>query len=75
MSDLSDLNDFNRSIVEEFRANDGAVGGPFEGAPMIVLHTTGAKSGKERIVPLVHQRVGDAWAVFGSKAGAPTHPD
>ena len=75
MSDLADLNDFNRAIVEEFRANAGQVGGGFEGAPMLVLHTTGARSGKERITPLVYQQVGDAWAIFGSKAGATTAPD
>lgn len=75
MSDLSDVNDFNRQIIEEFRANDGKVGGPFEGAPMLILHTTGAKSGKERLAPLVFQQVGTSWAVFGSKGGAPTAPD
>ena len=75
MSDLDDLNDFNRQIVEEFRANGGQVGGPFEGAPMLVLHSTGARSGKERLAPVVYQQVGDDWAIFASKAGAPTHPD
>lgn len=75
MSDLSDVNDFNRAIIEEFRANDGQVGGGFAGAPMVVLHSTGARSGKERLVPLVCQPVGDEWAIFASKAGAPTHPD
>jgi deazaflavin-dependent oxidoreductase (nitroreductase family) len=75
MSDLDDLNDFNRAIVEEFRANGGKVGGGFEGAPMVVLHTTGAKSGKERLAPLVYQQLDDGWAIFGSKAGAPTDPD
>jgi deazaflavin-dependent oxidoreductase (nitroreductase family) len=75
MSDLDDLNDFNRAIVEEFRANEGRVGGGFEGAPMVVLHTTGARSGKERLAPLVHQPLEDGWAIFASKAGAPTNPD
>jgi deazaflavin-dependent oxidoreductase (nitroreductase family) len=73
--DLEGLNEFNRAIVEEFRANGGKVGGGFEGAPMVVLHTTGAKSGKERISPLVYQPVGDAWAIFASKGGAPDNPD
>lgn len=72
---MSDMNDFNQQIIEEFRANGGRVGGPFEGAPMLILHTTGAKSGKERVAPLVYQPVDDAWAIFGSKGGAPTHPD
>ena len=75
MSDLSEVNDFNRGIIEEFRANGGRVGGPFEGAPILVLHSTGARSGKERLTPLMYQQVGDAWAIFGSKAGAPTAPD
>jgi len=69
------MSDWNTKIIEEFRANAGTVGGPFEGAPMLLLHTTGAKSGKERVNPMVYQRVGDAYAVFASKAGAPTNPD
>lgn len=68
-------NDFNTKIIEEFRANDGKVGPPFEGAPLLLLHSTGAKSGQERVHPMVFQPVGDAWAVFASKAGAPTNPD
>ena len=68
------MNDFNQGIIEEFRANDGKVGGRFEGAPMLLLHHTGAKSGTERVTPLVFQPDGDRWVVFGSKAGAPTHP-
>ena len=72
---MSDMNDFNASIIEEFRANDGKVGGPFEGAPMVLLHTTGAKSGQERVSPLMYQDLGDAIAVFASKAGAPDNPD
>jgi deazaflavin-dependent oxidoreductase (nitroreductase family) len=74
MSEM-DFNDFNAKIIEEFRANDGKVGGPFEGAPMLILHTTGAKSGKERVSPLVFQPNGDRWVIFASKGGAPTHPD
>jgi deazaflavin-dependent oxidoreductase (nitroreductase family) len=68
------MSDFNTAIIEEFRANDGQVGGGFAGAPMLLLHHTGAKSGRERVSPLVYQQVGDALAVFGSKGGAPTHP-
>ena len=69
------MNDFNRQIIEEFRANGGKVGGGFEGAPMLLLHTTGAKSGKERVNPLVYQADGDRIVIFASKAGADTHPD
>lgn len=75
MSDLDDINDFNRGIIEQFRANDGKVGPPFEGAPLLILHSTGAKSGKTRLAPIVFQQVGDSWAVFASKAGAPDNPD
>ncbi len=66
-------NDFNRRIIEEFRANQGRVGA-FEGAPMVLLHTTGARSGDAHVTPLVYQPVNGSSAVFGSKAGAPTHP-
>jgi deazaflavin-dependent oxidoreductase (nitroreductase family) len=67
--------DFNARIIEEFRANDGVVGGPFEGATLLLLHHVGAKSGKDRINPLVYQRDGDRYVIFASKAGAPTNPD
>ena len=69
------MSDWNKKIIEEFRANGGKVGGGFEGAPMLLLHTTGAKSGAERVNPVVYQQVGDDIAVFASKAGAPTNPD
>jgi hypothetical protein len=61
-----DMNDFNTKIIEEFRANAGVVGPPFEGAPMVLVHHTGARSGTERVTPLVYQPVGDDWAIFGS---------
>jgi deazaflavin-dependent oxidoreductase (nitroreductase family) len=67
--------DFNARIIEEFRANDGRVGGPFEGATLLLLHHVGARSGKDRINPLVYNRDGDRYVVFASKAGAPTNPD
>jgi deazaflavin-dependent oxidoreductase (nitroreductase family) len=67
--------DFNARIIEEFRANDGRVGGPFEGSTLLLLHHVGAKSGKDRINPLVYSRDGDRYVVFASKAGAPTNPD
>ena len=69
------MSDFNASIIEEFRANGGKVGGPFEGAPMLLLHTTGKRSGTERVNPLVYWPEGDAMVIFASKGGAPTHPD
>jgi deazaflavin-dependent oxidoreductase (nitroreductase family) len=65
---------WNQNVIEEFRANDGKVGGMFEGAPMLLLHTKGAKSGEPRVTPLMYQQVGDEWAVFASKGGAPEHP-
>src|SRR6185312_17219373 len=69
-------NDFNRQIIDEFRANEGRVGGPFEGLPLLLLHHTGAKSGTERVNPLAYRRLDDdAVAVFASKGGAPTNPD
>lgn len=72
---MTDMNAWNQQIIEEFRAHGGKVGGNFEGAPLLLLHTTGAKSGAERINPVMYQRVGDQLAVFASKAGAPSHPD
>jgi len=72
---MTDTNDWNQQIIAEFRANGGKCGGMFEGAPMLILHTTGAKSGLERLNPLMYHQVGDAWAIFASKAGAPTNPD
>ena len=68
-------NDWNAQIIAEFRENEGKVGGPFEGAPLLLLHHTGAKSGTERVTPLVYQPVDGGYAIFASKAGAPTSPD
>jgi deazaflavin-dependent oxidoreductase (nitroreductase family) len=67
--------DFNQQIIDEFRANHGKVGGGFAGAPMIILTTTGAKSGKPHTNPVVYLEDGDRVFIFGSKAGAPTSPD
>jgi deazaflavin-dependent oxidoreductase (nitroreductase family) len=67
--------DFNAQIIEEFHANEGRVGGRFEGMPLLLLHHTGAKSGKSRINPLAYQSDGGRYIVFASKAGAPTNPD
>jgi deazaflavin-dependent oxidoreductase (nitroreductase family) len=69
------MNDWNQQIIAEFRANAGKVGGPFEGAPMVLLTTTGAKSGEPRITPLMALLDGDDIVIFASKAGAPTNPD
>jgi deazaflavin-dependent oxidoreductase (nitroreductase family) len=68
------VTDFNGQIIAEFRANGGKVGGPFSGSDMLLLHHTGARSGRERVTPLAFQWVGDAFAVFASKAGAPGNP-
>ena len=67
--------DFNADVIAEFRANHGKVGGNFEGAPLLLLHTTGAKSGETRISPVMYLQDGDRILVFASKAGAPTNPD
>ena len=72
---MSDRADWNRQIIEEFRANAGRVGGPFEGAPLLLLHTIGARTGQERTSPTMYRDLGGPVAVFASKAGAPTHPD
>jgi deazaflavin-dependent oxidoreductase (nitroreductase family) len=69
------MSDWNDKIITEFRANGGKVGGNFEGAPLLLLHSTGAKSGQERLHPLVYQQVGDDVAIFASKGGAPSNPD
>ena len=76
-------NDFNSKIIAEFRANGGAVGGPFAGSDILLLHHTGARTGTERVSPLAFQRIGrlvcangkaESFAVFASKAGAPENP-
>jgi deazaflavin-dependent oxidoreductase (nitroreductase family) len=72
---VAERNDFNQKIIDEFRANAGEVGGPFEGARLLLLHTTGAKTGRPRVNPVAYQAVGKSFAVFGSKGGAPTNPD
>ena len=72
---MTDINNWNTKIIDEFRANDGKVGGQFEAVPLLLMHTTGARSGKERINPLACQNLGGPIAVFASKAGADTHPD
>jgi deazaflavin-dependent oxidoreductase (nitroreductase family) len=67
--------DFNAQVIAEFRDNHGKVGGNFEGAPLLLLHSTGAQSGEERVSPMMYLPDGDRFLVFASKAGAPTNPD
>jgi deazaflavin-dependent oxidoreductase (nitroreductase family) len=68
------MTDFNTAIIEEFRANGGKVGGPFAGADLLLLHHTGARTGKERVTPLAFLPAGESYAIFASKAGAPENP-
>jgi deazaflavin-dependent oxidoreductase (nitroreductase family) len=72
---VAQVNEFNRKLIDEFRANKGKVTGPFEGAPLLLLTTTGAKSGQTRTNPVVYTRDGDRVVVIASKGGAPTSPD
>jgi deazaflavin-dependent oxidoreductase (nitroreductase family) len=67
--------DFNAKIIDEFHANEGRVGGVFEGMPLLLLHHTGARSGESRINPLAYQGDNGRYVIFASKAGAPTNPD
>ncbi len=71
----TDMRGFNEKLIEEFRANGGTVGGQFAGAPLLLLTTTGAKSGKERVSPLVYTTDGDRIVIIASKGGAPASPD
>jgi deazaflavin-dependent oxidoreductase (nitroreductase family) len=73
-SGMADGDDFNAKVIEEFRANGGKVGGFFTGAPLLLLHHQGAKTGAERVNPLVYLQVGDSYAVFGSAGGQPRDP-
>ncbi len=72
---MADMENFNEKVINEFRANGGKVGGMFEGASVLLLHHTGAKSGTERVNPLMYKPVGDSFAIFASKAGGPSNPD
>jgi deazaflavin-dependent oxidoreductase (nitroreductase family) len=68
--------DWNQQIIEEFHANEGRVGGNFEGRTLLLLHHRGAKTGTERVNPVAYQRLSDdSVAIFASKGGAPTNPD
>lgn len=68
------MNDWNTSIIEQFRANKGVVGGPFEGKHLLIVHAVGRKSGKESLVPLLYAQDGDAYLLCGSLGGAPNDP-
>jgi deazaflavin-dependent oxidoreductase (nitroreductase family) len=72
---MADRNDWNRRTIEEFRTNKGKVGGMWEGKPLLLLTTTGAKSGQRHTTPTMYLRNGDRLLVFASKGGAPTNPD
>ncbi len=75
MPDRTETNNWNSKIIEEFRTHGGKVGGPFEGRPLLLLTTTGAKSGLQRTTPLVYLADGERLMVFASKGGAPSNPD
>jgi len=72
---VPDTNEFNRRVIEEFRANSGKVGGQFEGVPLLLLTTTGARSGEPHTVPLTFLAYGDRMIVFAANAGGAKHPD
>lgn len=73
--DKAAIDDFNRPVIDEFRANGGVVGGDFAGIPLLLLHHTGARSGVERVTPLVRQDLDEGWAIFASAGGSPKAPD
>jgi len=75
LSDTDELHERNQRIIDEFRANGGVVGGRFEGRTLLLLHTIGAKSGKERINPVAYTRDDERYVIIASKGGAPDHPD
>jgi deazaflavin-dependent oxidoreductase (nitroreductase family) len=74
INDKSAIDDFNRGIVAEFRANGGKVGGPFQDGTILLLHTTGAKSGQPRLSPLAYLPIDGRMLIVGSFAGAPKDP-
>ena len=75
MSVTNERTNWNQKIIDEFRANGGKVGGRFEGKSLLLLHTTGAKTGKERVNPVAYVRDGISYVVIASKGGAPDNPD
>jgi hypothetical protein len=71
----SNRKEFNRLLIEEFRTNSGKVTGQFAGRPLLLLTSTGAKSGRAYTTPLVYTKNGDRLVIIASKGGAPTNPD
>ena len=69
------MSDWNAQVIEEFRANEGRVGGWFEGKSVLILHNTGARSGRRRETPLVYRQEGDRVFIFASKGGSDSNPD
>ena len=76
MSDVDPVavNEFNRGVIDEFRTNEGQVGGLFQGAPMLLLTSTGAKTGRRHTTPVVYTTDGDRLVILASKGGSPTNP-
>lgn len=72
---MLEVQDRNKKIIDEFRANEGKVGGYFAGKTLLLLHTIGAKSGQERVNPAAYVRDGDRYVIIASKGGAPTNPN
>jgi deazaflavin-dependent oxidoreductase (nitroreductase family) len=72
---MASSSDFNAQTIAEFRKNHGRVGGYFEGAPLLLLHTIGKRTGKERVKPVMYLKEGERYLVFASKGGADTSPD
>lgn len=72
---MTDYKDYNRQLIEEYRANRHKAGGPFEGRPLLLLTTTGARSGERRTTPMMYIPDGERLLVIASNAGAPKHPD
>jgi deazaflavin-dependent oxidoreductase (nitroreductase family) len=72
---MSKPNNWNQQVISEFRANEGKVGGPFENMTLLLLHTTGAKSGQARVNPLATIQDGNDYIIIASKGGAPSNPD
>jgi deazaflavin-dependent oxidoreductase (nitroreductase family) len=71
---MNDMHDWNTAVIKEFRANGGKVGGQFAGAPLLLLTTTGARTGRQNTTPLMYLPDGDRYLIFASFGGAPTHP-
>jgi deazaflavin-dependent oxidoreductase (nitroreductase family) len=72
---MADWKDFNAQTIDEFRKNHGRVGGPFKGAPLLLLHTVGRRTGRPRVHPVMYLKDGERYLVFASKGGADVNPD